>query len=298
MLQQRVPLFSTRIFFGPGIQRLLSQRRYVDFVCKELLSMNAIGFALLLLYSCVALGAVSGTVDSVSGSVQMLASNGKVIGALPGASVNEGDTVVTAENSWALLHMADGAVITVRPDTRLRLDEYRYSMASEQGRSFITLLRGTFRSVTGWIGRNQPSQYRISTPSATIGVRGTDHEPAYFPELGPGGVEPGTYDKVNEGETVMRTSKGELVAHRGQAIHHDPRFAPRILPNIPKFFERHARLDQRLSHRVKALRERFEKAHREHHERHRKHVGDHADTAAPKWEQDACAPTLTNDQLT
>src|SRR3546814_7082028 len=40
---------------------------------------------------------------------------------------------------------------------------------------FFRLLKGGFRAVSGLIGRVDHEEYRVSTPVATIGIRGTDY---------------------------------------------------------------------------------------------------------------------------
>lgn len=42
-------------------------------------------------------------------------------------------------------------------------------------RAFFKLLRGGFRAVSGLIGKGDSADYRVSTPVATIGIRGTDY---------------------------------------------------------------------------------------------------------------------------
>ncbi|SFF37726.1 Sporulation related domain-containing protein [Fontimonas thermophila] len=42
-------------------------------------------------------------------------------------------------------------------------------------RAYFRLLRGGFRAVSGLIGKSDPQEYRVSTPVATIGIRGTDY---------------------------------------------------------------------------------------------------------------------------
>lgn len=76
-----------------------------------------------------------------------------------------------------------------------------------------TLLSGGFRTITGVIGRRSNENYRVSTPTATIGIRGTDHEPHYIAPPAPGAAalgEPGTYNKVNVGATFIRNDSGTV----------------------------------------------------------------------------------------
>lgn len=42
-------------------------------------------------------------------------------------------------------------------------------------RAFFRLLRGGFRAVSGLIGKANANEYRVATPVATIGIRGTDY---------------------------------------------------------------------------------------------------------------------------
>ncbi len=91
-----------------------------------------------------------------------------------GAPLAEGDTVTTARRSFAVLRLADGTRMTVRPDSVLRLQEYQ---AEEQrGSALLRLFKGGLRAVTGWISKRNPNAFRIRTSLATIGIRGTDFE--------------------------------------------------------------------------------------------------------------------------
>ncbi|MGH9578189.1 MAG: FecR family protein, partial [Terriglobales bacterium] len=133
----------------------------------------------------------------------------------------------------------DHGVVALRPNTRVRIREYR-AKGDAQDKSVLELLRGTFRAVTGLIGRNYPSRYSIRTPTAAIGIRGTDHEPAYIPAPEPGETpegEPGTYDKVNEGETFIQNDRGRIAVKPNQSGFAPlAAIAPQILRSVPKFY--------------------------------------------------------------
>lgn len=49
------------------------------------------------------------------------------------------------------------------------------AQAPRSSRAFFRLLKGGFRAVSGLIGKANPAEYRVSTPVATIGIRGTDY---------------------------------------------------------------------------------------------------------------------------
>jgi len=77
----------------------------------------------------------------------------------------------------------------------------------------------------------------VQTPTVTIGVRGTDYEPLVIPEGSKTG-EAGTYNRVNIGETEMRTAQGSVVVKPNQAGFVPRRGAvkPRLLDRVPAFF--------------------------------------------------------------
>ena len=216
---------------------------------------------LLCLWPTVLWSAV-GKLDSFDGDVKISSRSGfRTVAA--GLEVEEGDLVRTGTNAWALIEMSDGASITVRPATELRITQYRYASngPAAQNSSVIDLARGALRMITGLIGQTNRQGYAINTPTATMGIRGTDHEPAYHP---PGAGEdqpPGAYDKVNEGETFIRNEKGQQVSVKrgGYAfVSHDRRMAPRLLQSEPAFYRRHAEIDQRVAARREAMHRRIQ----------------------------------------
>lgn len=153
----------------------------------------------------------------------------------------------------------------MRPATEFRITKYRYSAdgAASQNSSVLDLAKGALRMITGLIGQTNSSGYAIVTPTATMGIRGTDHEPAYQPPGASADKDqpPGTYDKVNEGETFIRNEKGQQVTvNRGRVafMSHDRRTAPRLLQGEPKFYRRHAEIDRRTAARREALHRRIQ----------------------------------------
>jgi hypothetical protein len=77
----------------------------------------------------------------------------------------------------------------------------------------------------------------VRTPTATIGIRGTEHEPLVIPQGSKLG-EPGTYDRVHTGETEIRTKQGNISVRPNQAGFASLGGAqrPRVLDRVPAFF--------------------------------------------------------------
>src|SRR5437867_7408891 len=173
----------------------------------------------------------------------------------------EGESIATGANGEVHLRMEDGGFIAVRPGTRMRISKFR-AQGDESDAVNIGLLEGTLRSITGWLAKYGRDNYQVRTPTVTIGVRGTDHEPFHIPAGSPLG-EPGTYDKVNQGRTYLRTAQGRVDVAPGRAGFAGLRRAerPRVLASIPAHFrptrheERIARRYQEIQQRLPELRE-------------------------------------------
>ena len=182
-----------------------------------------------------------GRVQLASGEVQITRPGQAARPATRGDLVFEGDTITTGTTGAAHIRMADDGVIAMRRDTSIVIDTFRWQ-GKEDGteRSVLSLVKGGFRAITGVIGRTNRSQYIINTTAATIGIRGTDHEPFHIPPPQPGEKtvgEPGTYNKVNVGETFIRsgTQTLELGANEVGFASGLAGVAPTKLERIPEF---------------------------------------------------------------
>ena len=91
-----------------------------------------------------------------------------------GESLRAGETLQTGNRSFALIKLKDGTRMTLRPNTRFRID----SVETEKGKesAFMRLIRGGFRAITGFISKRKPGAFKVSTSVATIGIRGTDFD--------------------------------------------------------------------------------------------------------------------------
>jgi len=182
----------------------------------------------------------AGSVIFAAGDVRIVDAAGRQRRAVKGASVSVGETLVSGARASAQLRMKDGGFIALRPESRLRIDAYVFN-GREDGneRSLLSLLKGGFRTITGLIGLTRKDRYQVRTPTATIGIRGTDHEPLYIAPPAPGERPigpPGTYDKVNVGIAYIETPTGTVDVLPNQVGFAAPGAVPRVLPRIPEFF--------------------------------------------------------------
>lgn len=205
--------------------------------------MNQIKRVFFALVACLCgqVWGASGSFQFVEGTVDIVRADGRRDTARKGAELSEGDSVVSGRDAHAQIVMADDTVIAVRPETQLRIEAFRFAGDADPApQSIIGLLKGTFRTLTGRIARMTRGVAVVRTPNATIGVRGTDHEPAYIPPPAPGETPvapPGTYDKVNEGAVYIETEAGriELAANEVGFASLETMAPPVRLPSVPQF---------------------------------------------------------------
>ena len=130
-----------------------------------------------LLASSPAFAEIAASVVFFSGNPQLTATNGLVRPLKKGDSLLSGETIDAADGR-VQLRFADGAGMSLQPGTQFKVDSYRFSGNGERAIPgdgvVMTLLKGTLRTVTGWLGKQDRTQYRIGTSVATIGIRGTE----------------------------------------------------------------------------------------------------------------------------
>ncbi|MGC2047818.1 MAG: FecR domain-containing protein [Gallionella sp.] len=153
-----------------------------------------------------------------------------------GDPVCVGETIVTSQSGKLQIKMTDDGLVAIRPGTQLKIEQYAYSGSSDDT-SVFALLRGASRFVTGNIGKRNPQKDLIRTQTATIGVRGTDHEATVILSGEGSGFVSGTYDKVNTGVTFIRTEIGEIDIHPNEVgLAADIGKMPILLKDIPDFY--------------------------------------------------------------
>jgi hypothetical protein len=197
---------------------------------------------------------VFGTVDAVNGPVTIVSADGTTTTPVAGQKLMVGQTVQTQTAGELHAVTEDGGLLALRPGTTFIMQRYQ---ATQDGKSVIdmSLIKGALRSITGWIGKLNPSGYRVTTGTATVGIRGTDHEVTVV-EAGAGRDHPGTYDSVLEGATVVRSAHGELHLDAGQHgfAARDGQGTPRLLSERPEFLgQRALRLEERIAERKEKL---------------------------------------------
>lgn len=113
-----------------------------------------------------------GFVKTVSGEVTVTGKTGLVMAA-PGVALELGDIIRTRADGRTGITLKDDTVLSLGPNSELSLDEFTYAPARDELSLGARLNNGTLQFISGVIARLKPESVTISTPNATIGVRGT-----------------------------------------------------------------------------------------------------------------------------
>lgn len=163
-------------------------------------------------------------------------SNGQVRRLAEGDPVCVGETIVSSSSGELRIRMIDRGMVAIRPRTKLKIEKFAYN-GSHHDISTMTLLEGSGRFITGMIGKRYPQNDLILTKNGIIGVRGTDHEATVILPGDRRGYQPGTYDRVYQGRTFIRTAAGEIDLLPGQVgLSADDDSLPKILVVMPDFY--------------------------------------------------------------
>jgi hypothetical protein len=164
-----------------------------------------------------------GTVETADGQVEAVRADGTRVSLKVGDPVFQGDELVTGEDGAVGVVFADETTFALGEDGRMLLDEMVYDPGAQDGQIGMTLLTGAMTFVSGAVAKVNPDAMQITTPVATIGIRGTagvlkvlgeQLDAVMLPELaGNGGdVDPNQANNgIVSGEFIITNNNGETV---------------------------------------------------------------------------------------
>lgn len=185
--------------------------------------------------------AASGTVSQLSGTLSVQKADGSVRILSQKSGIENGDTLNTQRDSYAQIKFPDGAQITLKPNTSVKIERFNFVQNQPKQDSFLYgLLKGGLRAVTGLVGkRGNPDAYKVGTATATIGIRGTTFgtDDCTGAAIGQGpcqGLQEAVYVSVSDGEVIASNNAGSVSYLAGQfgAIESRDRL-PRFLSTDP-----------------------------------------------------------------
>lgn len=114
-----------------------------------------------------------GRIKTVKGAASVLR-DGKTIPATPGFQLQTGDELRTGVDGAVGMTMSDNSIVSAGPNSSLSLDRFAFDTTTHQGRFDSSLKSGTLAVISGKIAKQSPEAMTVRTPSAILGVRGTE----------------------------------------------------------------------------------------------------------------------------
>ena len=141
--------------------------RSVSHPCKVVLGLLA------LIASTVTFAAEIGQLKSTKGEVWIERGGARIPGAI-GARVQTADVVKTGADGSVGMVMVDNSLLSMGPNSALSLDRLDYDATTQRGQFDTSLSKGSLGVVSGRIAKQSPDAMSVRTPSAILGVRGTE----------------------------------------------------------------------------------------------------------------------------
>lgn len=123
---------------------------------------------------------VIGRVVTITGSIAAVDGAGVERALAVGGPVYAGDTIRSAAQAFGVIAFTDRGVMTVLPNTEFAIENYRYEEGGQAENGFVSnLVTGGLRTLTGAVANRNPDNFAITTPTASLGVRGTGFDVGY-----------------------------------------------------------------------------------------------------------------------
>lgn len=130
-----------------------------------------------------AAAAAVGEVSLAIGVGRLVGGDGQTSRIVRGMPVHAGDRIETEQGGHAHVRFVDGAFVSVRPGSRLFIETYSYDAARPQDSAIrFRLEQGVVRAISGKGAEAARERFRLNTPIAALGVRGTDFVVLVEPE--------------------------------------------------------------------------------------------------------------------
>lgn len=116
-----------------------------------------------------------GEVSMVLGKAWLRSADGSKQLLKRGSAIGVSDTIETGSNGHAHVRFVDQGLVVVRPSSVLQIERYEYDPQNPAASVVkLDLREGVARSISGEASHAARQNFRMNTPLAAIGVRGTD----------------------------------------------------------------------------------------------------------------------------
>lgn len=136
--------------------------------------MRNILFAMAaLVLAAPSIAADIGLIKVAKGSVQIQRGAAKMPAAV-GTGLQTSDVILTGADGSAGITFTDNSLVSVGPNSVFAIDKYNFDSTTHAGHFEGNLRQGRLAAVSGKMVKQSPESMKIRTPSAVMGVRGTE----------------------------------------------------------------------------------------------------------------------------
>lgn len=96
-----------------------------------------------------------------------------------GSRIDSGDLITTGTTGRTQLRFTDGGMVSLQPNSQFKISSYSDASPGKADSFLVDLARGGMRAVTGLIGKRNRENYKVTTSTATIGIRGSGFSMSY-----------------------------------------------------------------------------------------------------------------------
>ena len=114
-----------------------------------------------------------GAIESTTGTASAVRVDGTEITLQAGDPIFQGDIIRTGADSSVGIIFVDNTTFALADEGEMTLDEMVYDAGTQEGSAHISMVKGVFSFVSGQIAKTGADAMTLTTPVATIGIRGT-----------------------------------------------------------------------------------------------------------------------------
>ena len=121
-------------------------------------------------------------VVSLKGEALLIRDN-KTLTLTRASLIQKDDKIETKQNTKVQLLFKDETIISIGKNSSFLVSNYLFDEKNKNYEAKFSMLKGTFRTITGKIGKFAPKKFNLKTKSASIGIRGTQIVMNLSPDL-------------------------------------------------------------------------------------------------------------------
>ena len=121
----------------------------------------------------------AGTAQFTSGDVSVRRGTAAAQPLAKGAALESGDAIITGARGLAQVKFSDGGSVSIQPNSQFDITRYADRGDAKEDSFLVNLARGSMRAITGLIGKRNTANYKVTTSTATVGIRGSSFKLSY-----------------------------------------------------------------------------------------------------------------------